>query len=379
MKQYTKALAAVLALLLTLAGCSGGDTSWVAQSGEDTIPPGVYLVEMMMGYNEASEKLYGAEDILKETIEDVPAAQYITDYAKRECAKLLAVRQEFTKRGLSLTAEDEEQASAYTDYLYQMGETFYQANGVAKDSVQFINDSTMMSLAVFNSIYGEGGEKEVTREELESQFASQYTRSQYILFPKVDMTTGQPLSDEEIAANKEKAEDCYQKAAGGESFTDLLYASAKELTPDTAGERLTDNEYDAYLENSAGFYPPVYEETVLAAADNEIRMVEDDYYFYIIKKLPVLEGDGERIQDYLDAILQNTKYDEYMETLEGWGKELEVKYNNAALAAFSVAKLKMTQEQLDEGSSSSAAPEESSSQVPESSAASDGSSGASAA
>ena len=44
MKIGKKALAAVLALALALAaGCSSKDTSWVARSGEDTIPAGVYL------------------------------------------------------------------------------------------------------------------------------------------------------------------------------------------------------------------------------------------------------------------------------------------------------------------------------------------------
>lgn len=348
MKHYTKALAVLLALLLVLAGCSGKDTSWVAQVGEDSIAPGVYLVELMMGYNEASGRLYGVEDIMKETIDDLPAAQYITNYAKEECAKLLAIRQEFAARDLTLGDTDKEQADAYTDYLYQMGELFYQANGVGKESVGYINETTMMSLAVFNSIYGEGGEKEVTRSQLEQEFADHYTRSQYILFPKVDVNTGAPLSEEEMAEAKAKAEECYKKALeAGVNFTDLLYENAKEQTPDTAGERMSDNEYDAYLENNAGFYPPIYEETVLAAADNEIKMVEDDYYYYIIKKLPALEGDAERLASYLDAALQNMKYDEYMEMLEEWGKALEVKYNNAALAAFSAANLKMTQDQID--------------------------------
>ena len=103
MRKYTKVLAAVLALVLVLAGCSGGDTSWVAQSGEDTITPGVYLVQLMMGYNEASSQKPTTEDILKETIDELPAPQYITDYAKRECSKLLAIRREFSARGLTLT------------------------------------------------------------------------------------------------------------------------------------------------------------------------------------------------------------------------------------------------------------------------------------
>lgn len=155
-----KMLALVLALVLALAaGCSQKDTSWVAQSGEDTIPVGVYMVELMMGYNDAASQLAGSTDILKETINGTPAAQYIADFAKEECAKLLAIRKEFGARGLTLSENDTQQAVAYTDYLYGMGETFYSANGVAKESVQFINDTTMMSLGLFNSIYGEGGER----------------------------------------------------------------------------------------------------------------------------------------------------------------------------------------------------------------------------
>lgn len=366
MRSFCKLTAVLAALILLLAGCSGSDTSWVAQAGEDTIAPGVYLVELMMGYNEAASRNPSAENILKETIDDLPAPQYITDYAKRECAKLLAIQREFTARGLELTAEDNESADAYTDYLYQMGENFYQANGVAKESVQFINDRTMMSLAVFNDLYGEGGEREVPRAELEKEFAGQYTRSQYILFPKVDSATGAPLGEEAVAAAKAKAEEYLEKAKGGENFTDLLYENAKEMDPANIQERHEDDRaYDAYLENNANYYPPVYESAILEMADNEIRLVEDDYYYYILKKLPLLEGESERVENYLSGILQSMKYDEYMELLEDWGEELGVKYNNAALAAFSPAKLKMTQEEIEAANSSSSS---------ESSAASDGSS-----
>lgn len=363
MKMQTRMLALALALVLAFAaGCSQQDTSWVAQSGEDTLPVGVYMVELMMGYNDAAGQLAGSTDILKETIDGTPAAQYIADFAKAECAKLLAIRKEFADRGLTLTEEDTQQAVSYTDYLYGMGETFYNANGVAKESVQYINDTTMMSLELFNSIYGEGGEKAVPRADLEKEFASRYTRSQYVYFPKVDLVTGLPLSDEEIAASKEKAESYYKRAQAGEKMPDLYYEVAKEQNPETVGEKLEDSQYDIYLENNAGYFPPVFESTVASAADNEVKMVEDEYYFYLIKKLPVLEGDPETIQGYLDGVLQSLKYDEYMETLTGWGQGMDIRYNNAALAAYTPAKLKMTQEQLDTASSGSesSAPESSS-------------------
>lgn len=354
MKMQTRMLALALALVLAFAaGCSQQDTSWVAQSGEDTLPVGVYMVELMMGYNDAAGQLAGSTDILKETIDGTPAAQYIADFAKAECAKLLAIRKEFADRGLTLTEEDTQQAVSYTDYLYGMGETFYNANGVAKESVQYINDTTMMSLELFNSIYGEGGEKAVPRADLEKEFAGRYTRSQYVYFPKVDLATGMPLSDEEIAASKEKAESYYKRAQAGEKMPDLYYEVAKEQNPETVGEKLEDSQYDIYLENNAGYFPPVFESTVVSAADNEVKMVEDEYYFYLIKKLPTLEGDPETIQGYLDGVLQSLKYDEYMETLTGWGQGMDIRYNNAALAAYTPAKLKMTQEQLDTASSGS--------------------------
>lgn len=377
MKIGKKALAAVLALALALAaGCSSKDTSWVARSGEDTIPAGVYLVELMMGYNEAASQLYGEGDILKSTIEDTPVPQYITDYAKKECANLLAIRKEFQSRGLSVGEEENQQAADYTDYLYSIGESFYQANGVEKEAVRFINDTTMMSLGLFNSIYGEGGEKAVPRADLEKEFASRYTRSQYVYFPKADLTTGSPLPQEEIDASKEKAESYLKRAQAGEKVSDLFYEVAKEQDPANAGEKMEESQYDIYLENEAGYFPPVFESTVLSAADNEVKLVEDEYYFYLIKKLPVLEGDPETIQPYLDNILQSMKYDEYTETLASWSQGMDIKYNNASLAAYTPAKLKMTQEQLDaansaasgsessapESSSESAAPSESSSQ-----------------
>lgn len=367
MKFFGKTAALLMALILMLAGCSGGDTSWVAQAGEDTIAPGVYLVELMMGYNEAASRNPTAENILKETIDELPAPQYITDYAKRECAKLLAIQKEFTARGLELTAEDTESAGAYTDYLYQMGESFYQANGVAKESVQYINDRTMMSLAIFNDLYGEGGEREVPKAELEQAFAGQYTRSQYILFPKVDTTTGAPLGEDKIAEAKAGAEECLERAKGGENFTDLLYENAKEMDSVNIQERQEDDRaYDAYLENNAGYYPPVYESAILEMADGEIRMVEDDFYYYILKKLPVLEGETARVESYLSGMLQTMKYDEYMEVLEDWANGLEVKYNNAALAEYSPVKLKMTQEEIEaangaSGSESSSAADDGSS------------------
>lgn len=349
MKMYKRMLALGLAvglLLASLAGCSKEDTSWIAQYGEETVPVGVYMVEMMMGYNDAATQLPGSEDILKESIGETPAAQYISDFAKTECAKLLTIRGEFADRGLSLSAEEWDQSVAYTDYLYSVGESFYSANGVAKESVQYINDTTMMSLAIFNSIYGEGGEKEVPRADLEKEFANAYTRSQYAYIPKIDMTSRAALSEEDLAAAKEKAEAYLARAKAGEKLPDLYLEAVSELDPNAAAERMEDSYYDIFLEMNAGYFPPAYETAVAAAADNEVVLTEDDYYYYLIKKLPLMQGDPDTVEEHLSGILQTMKYDEYNDTITQWSQDIEVRYNTAALAAYTPSKLKMTAEQL---------------------------------
>lgn len=347
MREKFLALGLAVCLLLTsLAGCSKEDTSWIAQSGEETVPVGVYMVEMMMGYNEAASKVSGSGDILKESIGEIPAVQYISDFAKAECAKLLTVRKEYADRGLSLTAEEWDQSVAYTDYLYSMGESFYSANGVAKESVQYINDTTMMSLAIFNNIYGEGGEKEVPRADLEKEFKDTYTRSQYAYVPKFDLNTGEALGEEELAAAKEKAEAILDRAKAGEKLPDLYQEIMTELVPDSVGERMEDSYYDIYLENNAGYFPVAYENAVASAADNEVKLTDDERCYYIIKRLPLMEGDTDVVEEHISGILQSMKYDEYNDMVTQWSQSLDVRYNNASLAAYTPSKLKMTADQL---------------------------------
>ena len=110
------------------------------------------------------------------------------------------------------------------------------------------------------------------------------------------------------------------------------------------------------------------EQGIVAAADNEVGQLEDEYCIYLYQKLPLMEGDSARVDSYLSSLLQTMKYDEYMETINTWGSSLEVTYNNAALAVYTPAKLKMTAEQLEGESSSSPESSAPESSAPESSA-----------
>lgn len=345
MKMQKKILALAMALCLvlaSLAGCSGQDTSWIAQSGEDTVPVGVYILEMMMSYFDAYGQLNAPDDLLKESIGETPVVQYISDQAKNECAKLLAVRKEFADRGLVLSDAETQESTYNTEYDYGINETYYKGNGVAKESLQYLYDTSIMSRVIFGSIYGEGGEKEIPRAELEQEFSKSFTRSQFVFIPKIDMLTGTPLEGEQLTAAKERADDFLARAKAGEELSVLYNEVMAELYPDGGNQELA----DTYLENNAGYFYPGYESAVVAAADNEIRLVEEEDVYFLIKKLPLLDGDSDIIDGYLSNIRQMMKSDEYMETLDQWGQNIDIRFNNAALAAYTPSKLKMTQEQL---------------------------------
>lgn len=345
------ALALILAMVLVVSGCSSNaDVTWAAKLGEDTLPSGVYCAYLMMGYNDASSKITGEYDnLLREKVDDVSVPEYIVNYAKNETAKALAVREKFAALGEELAEADLKNAMDYASYVYRSAADYYRVNGVSETDIQYVYEGSLMSLKVFESIYGQGGEKEVPQEELMQEFQKNYTRSQYLLFPKIDTTTGAALSDEEVAKAKEQADEYLERAqAEGQSFTDLIHElELSRLTEDQEPyEKFDEPYYDAYLENATGYFPEAYEAAVLTGAEGSIQKVEDDQYVYIIKKLPIAEADQEAVDYYLSRILQNLKYDEFVTTMDEWGSRTDIVYNNDALKVYTPKNLKMTAAQV---------------------------------
>ena len=365
MKRGTKliALAMALTMLAAVTGCSNEDVSWAAKLGDETLPGGVYATYLMMGYQDADNKLTGTYDnLLREKIDGQPVQDYIVEYAKDQAGRMLAMRQKYHELNLTMDESERSYAMSYAAYLYTSNADYYRVNKVTQEDVQYIYEANLMNLAIFDHTYGKGGEKEVPAAELQKNFEENYTRSQFLVWNKRDATTGAALPEEELTKLHTEAEGYLARAlTEGQSFTDLIHELDLSRLEEGAEpfEKSKEDEYDAFLKNGGGYYPAAYEEYVQGAAVNSIDLLEDDDYIYVIKKLPIGEASQEKTDYYLTEVLRDLKYAEFLEDMEDWGKTADVVYNSAALKAYTPKKLKMTYEQvqaalLDEKASSPA-------------------------
>lgn len=239
LKKYA-ALCLALVIAVGSAGCVlNQDKAYVAELEDGTkIPAGVYLTYMMDEYTYVLDEVDPeAKDPLKETLEDgtLVSAKIMAE-AKQALSEHIAVEQKFKELGLELTDEDKQIIDLYAvTYWEAYFSQIYEANNISQSSYYSVMENASKRNALFDAVYGEGGEQEVSESELQEKFYNDYTK--VILVPLTFST------DEDAEAKAEadqKARDFidkyYQMALGNRPFEE--YVAPVEEEEETEGEEI---------------------------------------------------------------------------------------------------------------------------------------------
>lgn len=138
-------------------------------------------------------------------------------------------------------------------------------------------------------------------EELEKIYTSSYVCAKHVLIGKINLDTGESLSEADVKKAKATAETVLKKAKGGTDFDKLI----KEYGMDPGVEYYP----DGYI-FTKGEMVAEFEESVFNLKENEISgIVETDYGYHIIKKLP-LPAISDEIKEQLgyEAAAQMIQY-----------------------------------------------------------------------
>ena len=381
-KMTKRAMAAVLCGALALTACSCGNTTGTALTIDGTdIPAGVYICYQMDAYSKAQAALAEAQpdldmyaedfDIKAQTIEGVNAEEWIKNKTFELCRNYVAANKAFDEYGLSLTAEQQaeinqyvtsawEEENMYAQYLYgfdTIGE-YYESKGVGEKSYKETQTLYYKQEAVFNHLYGEGGELEVPAEEINAKILSDYA---LVLSFEVDPAYG-------------KAQDYVDMLNGGTSFTAAkqaydqaeAVAEAEEAKKEAeeAGE-----EYDGTLPEDV-VVAEVEESTLkdvvngndvapsesyvkdvfaMANGENKLITVSEDITgadgttttaisYYVVKKLDI-SADAEVMEEYSETVLFDMKSSELEETLKAKGAAYSLTENAAAIKLYTIDKI----------------------------------------
>lgn len=397
------AAAAAAAIAASLAGC-GENAKYCAVSGTEQIPAGVYIYYLVSAYSDAQSRMTETDtDVFATTVEDKPAATWMSDTAREDLTEYAAIENKFNEYGLSLTKEQTENAKSMVESMWTYYGDYYENYGISEDSFRKTYQNMLKSGMIFDNIYGEGGERAVSDEELRTYLRENFAKTNYIKFDLVDFE-GTVLDDTAKAERRAEAESYLERAKNGEDmntlsaeYTDHVaklreeYNASKQaeedasageanVSPspasandaenadqanvwaDTADESADETEEETeevqdigisadmlqsvgaadnirYIKKDSGIPDPAVNARIFAMNAGDIELIEGEGAYYVVSKLDIFETD-----DYYNSqknnILHELRDEEYENLKKEWSSSVQLSLNNEAMARYTPQELK---------------------------------------
>lgn len=237
------------------------------------------------GYSDSSE-LDGESD------DGATVGEEILDEAQASSAYYYALKQKADDYGITLSEDEEEQTTEYLDSLDDYTLMYYSTS---KDAQQKVYEAYLLSLDLQSYLFGEGGEYEVTEEDLEEYMGD----NEYVTIDFMYFGTGSDGDTSEAVSRAEAA-----MAELNEGGYDEMFAEVQEESD--------------YVQEDYTFYIGGGENEDLQNAVQEMevgdtRVVESDYGVYLVHKKDLVT----------DTVEEECAYENFYSLLDSWGEEAE--------------------------------------------------------
>lgn len=279
-------------------------------------------------------------------------------------------------------------SQSYTPYFY-----FFNPNGVAYETYEQYMLYEYSYNYYFYELYGEGGEKEVAKADLEKYFGEHYALGDSFSYSLVD-ADNKDLTEDEKKVLTDEANAFAERLSNGESF-DVIYEEFKaaekkredekkaekeeseenkdgetedktetedkaeeDKTEDKKDENTTEDkedegyepkEYTSLFGDEESEYASKHYETVSGLEVGKATVITDteNKVLVVVQRRDLLEEDGYWLNEYegnagvmSDNIIYNLKHEEYDSDITALGESYDAKENSFATRPFKVKKLK---------------------------------------
>lgn len=360
MKKVSAAAAAAV-MTLSLASC-GSDTTWGADIDGTRLRAGILIYFQSNAVSEASQYLgEGETDVLAITIEDKPARDWINDEAIEDMREYAAVEKKFTELGLTFENNEEKAASNTVDQWWEYVGEYFEGVGVSKQSYYDVVLNSQKRSAIFDYYYSDGGEKEVSEEEIKNYLLENNSRIKFIRMELKD-GEGNLLKSEGKDELKKMAEGYIERAKNGESFEAIedeyneyyanLIAEANGTASET-GDSAEENDvtatpieepdrisYGTIVSKDSAIPSEKVAETVFDGSLNvgDYTIVEENEVWYIVYRMDLFE-DPSYLEGQKDSARRAIKGEEFDAAVTGWTEGQDVTVNEAAIKRYKLEKL----------------------------------------
>lgn len=342
-KRATALLIAVV-ICLSFAGCHQQGEVALRVNGEE-FTSAFYSCALLSADMEAQDIMVERYDTEATTIDNsmwinktIDEKSY-SDWVKNRALEI--VKGMMTAKQLCLdnkieTAKYFESAETQAEYSWSSKYAeYFEKNGVSLETYKKYSCYEQYSVAYFDFIYGDGGEKAVPNEDIKKHVNENYA---YIDIYTVNITD---MSTEEVTAIKEKLEGYKERIDSGESFT-KIYAEATgtEYKFDSTDTDNFSNTLATVWGSEGTSYANQYftnvkdmkvgECSVVAFNENDI-----EYAVLILKGDPNAEANPNRPSLY-SAARNDLKGDEFEQFMQEKNKNVTIKTVKYAINQFKV-------------------------------------------
>lgn len=347
------ALTLCLVLALTLVSCHKKDETAVTfTNGKETksFTSAMYMYALMEADMEARGKVDAAKtnassdtsstaaatDYYSEKIDGKDYETYVREAALDNLRDFAYYYFKAKELGVELTADQESYADSYADYYwnsYGYGAS-YEPNGVGFATFSEANRFYQLSSAVFEKIYGKGGEKEIAADTVKSSMLENYELADII---SVDVSSH---TDAEKSALNQKFQGYIDRLKKGETF-EKIYCEYNNTEPKNTSNLST-----------GGVAPVDNYATIVGSDDTNYA----DNAFADIKKMKVgdayiddktdgtlrlvvrsnLETDAYYVENLDTEVRHLIKQSEYDENVAKDAKEYKIDVNSYAINQFKI-------------------------------------------
>lgn len=330
-----------LALCIGLTGCYSEANSWSAKRGDETLSIGTYIYFLSNAYTEARELVPADEEVLKATIEDVSAEEWIEKRAKEYIGTYFFLQDALKAEGVTLTQEDEDEISETSDTAWGYYRTSMEEVGVAEKSFEVAYARfTVCYEKLMEHLYGEGGRLAPTEEELRQYFIDNYYHYEYFystLTATGDDGSTVEVSDEDKALRMDTMEKYAQEITEGKATTEEEARTFADLF-EPASTVSEDGSVDIYMAPSilpAESLSDTFRDTLAGLTDGAAAAVEgSNGLYYVITRLSTEDVYDDYVseEDQRTALLYGLKGEEFEDYVTQGGRDLsDVTYNDHAI------------------------------------------------
>lgn len=333
----------------TIFGSYPNDYSWSYKDDTSTLSIGSYIFYNYMAFYDASMRVEnGTGDFLDQKLKDDDekewvAKDYIKSTAEENCKYHLYTNKVFDDMGLKLTEAQITEYKANADSLWPNLKTTMEQYGVSKESfVAAYSENGVKLDAIFRSTYGEGGEKEVTLDELKKYYTENYVNYSYISIPLYTSSTDEEGNSADTKMNDDEIKDIKNNL---KKYSDAINAG----TPYEDEIKLYMTEYDLesdptitatnILENSG--LPEDIQKALEGMKDKEAKYIVvgedgDSPMAYLIYRGDI-QAEAKNLdtnEDIKYATLSNMKSEEFKNNMSTAAKEYKCEVNTAAIEKY---------------------------------------------